>query len=97
MSLFSFIKKLFTKVDQKNAVNDQITDSVTQVVVETQITDSVTQVVESEVKPNAEKAKKPKAKVVKKIELTPEQSEKIVKELKNKGVYSGSPKKKKQK
>jgi hypothetical protein len=80
MSLFTFIKKLFKKEQNTVCVNDQITDSVTQIVVET---------------PKVAKPKKPKA--TKKVELSPEQSEKIVKEIKNKGVYQGTPKKKKQK
>ena len=93
MSLFTFIKKLFTKTEKQFVTTEPSVAPQTVSDMFEPIEFVPTPVVEETIK----KPKTVKTKPTKKIELTPEQSEKIVKELKNKGVYSGSPKKKKQK
>ena len=93
MSLFTFIKKLFTKTEKQFVTTEPSVAPQTVSDMFEPIEFVPTPVVEETIK----KPKTVKTKPTKKIELTPEQSEKIVKEIKNKGVYQGTPKKKKQK
>jgi hypothetical protein len=94
MSLFSFIKELFTKTEKQFVTPEPSVAPQTVSDMFEPIEFVATPVVEETI----EKPKAVKTKPTKKIELTPEQSEKIVKELTNKGVYQEkAPKKKKQK